>query len=47
MTKDEIIIGMMTLIEDFLNSGAGLPDEEAQYDYLVGEYERICAKEEG
>ena len=47
MTKDEIIIGMMTLIEGFLNSGAGLPEEEAQYDYLVGEYERVCAKEEG
>ena len=47
MTKDEIIIGMMTLIDGFLNSGACLPDEEAQYDYLVGEYERICAKEEG
>ena len=45
MTKDEIIIGMMALIEGFLNCGAGLPDEEAEYDRLVGEYERVCAKE--
>jgi hypothetical protein len=47
MTKDEIIIEALSLIECFLNSGAGLPEEEAQYDHLVGEYERICAKEEG
>jgi hypothetical protein len=47
MTKDEIIIELMSLVEGFLNSGAGLPEEEKKYDSLVGEYERICAKEEG
>jgi hypothetical protein len=47
MTKDEIIVELMSLVEGLLNSGAGLPEEEAQYDHLVGEYERICAKEEG
>ena len=46
MTKDEIIIEAFALIEGFLNCGAGLPEEEAQYDYLVGEYEKICVKEE-
>ena len=47
MTKDEIIIGMMVLIEGFLNCGAVLPEGEEKYDSLVGEYERLCAKEEG
>jgi hypothetical protein len=47
MTKDEIIIELMSLVEGFLNCGAGLPEEEKKYDFLVGEYERICAKEEG
>ena len=47
MTKDEIIIEPMSLVEGFLNCGAGLPEEEEKYDSLVSEYERICAKEEG
>ena len=45
--RDEIIIGLMTLVEGLLNTGAGLPEEEEEYDRLVGEYEKICAKEEG
>ena len=47
MSKDEIIIGLMTLVEGLLNTGAGLPEEEEEYDRLVGEYERVCVKEEG
>lgn len=47
MTKDEIIIELMSLVEHLLDCGAGLPEEEEKYDLLVGEYERICAKEEG
>ena len=47
MTKDEIIIELVGLVEGFFNSGAGLPEEEKKYDYLVGEYARICAKVEG
>lgn len=47
MTKDEIIIELMSLVEGFLNCGASLPEEEEKYNSLVGEYERICAKEEG
>jgi hypothetical protein len=46
MTKDEIIIGMMALIEGFLNCGAALSEEEEEYDRLVGEYEKVCVKEE-
>ena len=47
MTKDEIIVELMSLVEGLLNCGAGLSEEEEKYDSLVGEYERICAKEEG
>lgn len=47
MTKDEIIVGLMSLVEGLFACGAGLPEEEEKYDSLVGEYERICAKEEG
>ena len=47
MTKDEIIVELMALVEGLLACGAGLPEEEEKYDSLVGEYERICAKEEG
>ena len=44
--RDEIIIGLMSLVEGFLNCGAGLPEEEEEYDRLVGEYEQLCVKEE-
>ena len=46
MTKDEIIIDLMGLVEGLLNAGVGLPEEEEEYDRLVGEYERLCVKEE-
>ena len=45
--RDEIIIGLMSLVESLLYCGVGLPEEEEKYDLLVGEYERLCAKEEG
>ena len=46
MTKDEIIVELMSLVEGLLNCGAGLPEEEEKYDRLVGEYERLCVREE-
>jgi hypothetical protein len=47
MTKDEIINELFALVEVLLDSGALLSEEGEKYDSLVGEYERICAKEEG
>ena len=46
MTKDEIILQLFDLLEGLSCQGV-LTDEECdQYDKLVGEYERICVKEE-